>query len=110
MVHQVTVAQLWLVGFSTLSLPLSPSFLLLKTAGALGHQELTTEKFPHIVEAFKNKTVKSVICGAQHTACIVIAGINQNQSLLTKELSRICEAERLSGGPMLGSHDEIFNR
>ncbi len=77
--------------------------MFLGPIGALGHGEMTNESSPRLVEAFKNKTVKSVVCGACHTVCTVLAGINQNQSLLMADLGRICEAEELKGGHTLGA-------
>jgi hypothetical protein len=76
--------------------------------GALGHGTVSNEPFPRLVEAFQNKTVKSVVCGARHTVCVVLAGINQNQSLLMTDVSRICEAEELRGGHTLGTQLALF--
>lgn len=79
------------------------------STGALGHGEMTNEPSPRLVEAFKNKTVKSVVCGACHTVCIVLAGINQNQSLLMADLGRICEAEELKGGHTLDEEECFYD-
>jgi hypothetical protein len=62
------------------------------------------------VEAFKNKTVQGVVCGAQHTVCVVVAGINQNQSLLMTDIARICAAEALKGGHTLSTARSLSYR